>query len=692
MAGTRGAAKRSRAESADRASEAPVSEPVDTAPPPSKRAATSSKKGKAVADNADSDPDFSDLSADNLSEEEEVELTPEEIQDAIINGEMDVSEEDADDAEEPAEDSDVEEEEGEQDESSFEQLDAELFNIPIDNADVERFWVRIRQIIMALQALAMGLPAGRFFFRGPGTRPSEPTPISGQWWSFLCKVDVDYLMQMYRDAVPPHVQTVLGQQEFGLIDLLRLVGNWRDPSWGVYMDILTNLIKDWYQLYVGSGTTKGTPDRPGSSGFWRRICTYFKWIENRIFPAKHEQIIKEGGAHGHAMLDSNVQIQFVKLARFSADTPRTYVLFYETLMMIYLQTFKSRKVSRYASSEAYDWAEKCRLEDLFSINPNIDLNRAWTLSHLIGAKAPKDRICSHCGSQNESRNGDKYGWFHRDSTRPYTSMLCLSCYRIRYRNGKLPLIIEIDGTRRKVGASYRPEMHEHDCVSCGEAGRKRGTIPDSAMDGKFRCAQCRLHLQHGLDRLENGLQRTAQASFNDRESAIAYYSRHELPLAPKSRVDTAAKQTSACAHCGSFTQKGRIPHTEVDGKIRCSACRTSLNKDLKTLEKTPKKMAHLPRFKDRETMIAHYSAYGANKVANQRYKYDAAAHVYPCINCAKKPTQPHTTADGKYRCSKCRGALNAVLKKFDEGRSKNWQSRGAVIAAYCKNETSTSSS
>jgi len=66
-----------------------VSEKMDTAPLPSKKAATSSKS-KAVADNADSDSESSTLSANNFSEgeEEEVELSPKENQYVIWSGEV----------------------------------------------------------------------------------------------------------------------------------------------------------------------------------------------------------------------------------------------------------------------------------------------------------------------------------------------------------------------------------------------------------------------------------------------------------------------------------------------------------------------------------------------------------------------------------------------------------------------------
>lgn len=273
------AGKRARADS-------PVSTAVDNAPPPSKRAATSSK-ADPVADLGDSDNELlregeeedEESSLDELLEEEEEKLSPEEIDAAIMNGDMVGPEEDHDMTTESIEDSVDEDwvDEVAEDELPVPTLDVELGKVVIDEANVERFWARIRHIIMALQTLARSIPESDSWGTGSG---SARRPITRMWWVFLCKADMTHLLEIYKAAVPKHVQTVLGQSSFGLTDLLSLVGNWQDLSWGVYLDILTKTtLAEWFRLYVGSATSIARVGR-SRCGFWNRIQTYFNWVKN----------------------------------------------------------------------------------------------------------------------------------------------------------------------------------------------------------------------------------------------------------------------------------------------------------------------------------------------------------------------------------------------------------------------------
>lgn len=504
-------------------------------------------------------------------------------------------------------------------------------------------------------------------------------PITLAWWYFITRVSVDYLMQIYLEAVPLHVQTILGQRNFHLNDLLRLRGNWKDCSWGVYLNILTKPGQDWYRLYVGSATATGD-----KSGFWRRIGTYYNWIKIRMDPAK-QRVLEEGGAHGRAVLNPEVQIQFVKLAIFSANTSRTYVLFFEALMMIFFQVFKSRNVSRHAPIICYDWAEQCQPKDILDIDPSIGLNNAWTLKQGIGSRAPKGGLCSHCHGKSETKSGKSAGWHHRDPSRPYEDMICASCGDSRRRCNQLPPLVEVDGVLKKRTQHYKPEMYVHHCVSCGT--REVGTKPDSATDGKSRCALCRSNFAKALKNNKAGNSRKYK------DSPIAHYSRNEFPSeAPM--TDAATDPEPLCAHCGKVVGRGINP-TEVDGKIRHLSCKGRLQDDLKTLEKGSGKNAHLPRFKDRETLIAHYSNSGRNERISgaNHYCFRADEHVHPCVACANKrrqPTRPHGP-DGKHRCTTCRSTFDQDLKSFEKGRSKRPDIE-SLLADFCKYEVSSLSS
>lgn len=82
----------------------------------------------------------------------------------------------------------------------------------------------------------MGLIKGlnRIFFFPPAgiaADASDKAPLVVKWWTCLLHVDAECLSEMFRYAVPREVQKVLGQETFGVTDLLRLVGDWRDPPW-----------------------------------------------------------------------------------------------------------------------------------------------------------------------------------------------------------------------------------------------------------------------------------------------------------------------------------------------------------------------------------------------------------------------------------------------------------------------------
>lgn len=563
------AGKRARADS-------PISTAVDNAPPPSKRAATSSK-ADPVADLGNSDNELlregeeedEVSSSDELLEEEE-ELSPEEIDAAIMDGDMVGPEEDPDMTTELIEDSVDEDwvDEVAEDELPLPRLDVELGKIVIDEANVERFCARIRHIIMALQTLARSIPGSDFWGTGSG---SARRPITRMWWVFLCKADMRHLLDIYQAAVPKHVQTVLGQSSFGLTDLLSLVGNWQDLSWGVYLDLLTKgTLARWFQLYVGSATSVAGVGM-SKCGFWKRIQTYFNWVKNRIFPDRHAAIIKTGSAHGKAVLDPEVQIQFVKLARFSKDVPRCYIHLFETLMMVYLGTFRSGYVSTWTIAEAYVWEKQCRPDDLPSMDPAIGLNRAWPVNQPTMGRSNKDRVCCICDGRNKRANGKSAYWFHLDPSKPYMAMMCQSRHAYRQRNGRLPDADGVNFRRRRL--AYCKQKRSF---------------------GNWKCDDCKQPLTEGSSRyLEEDGEPVVACSTCLTARGLVLDSRKREPrqrirlrAQPGYQYPSKQKRNGPCVSCGTTTRPTQ-PQTSQDGKLRCSTCRCSLDKRLATFDKGP---------------------------------------------------------------------------------------------------------
>lgn len=250
-------------------------------------------------------------------------------------------------------------------------------------------------------------------------------------------VSVDYLLQVFKLAVPKRVQTVLGQETYSPGDLVDLCSDWKDPSWGVYLDVLTRTEQSpgfWYSLYVGS-----TCSLTGKKGFWNRIGSYFRWLKKQPFPWLHDKIIKNGYAHARAVLQPGTKIQLVKLAKFPYTIAKTYVLLLETIMMVYLQALNLDGPSGNTPKQTIDWVEQLQSIDLLQTCQDIGLNRSWPLNQVFGAKPRSAMVCSHCGdSHNLTSDGRNRNWFNLDPTKPGVSMLCGRCYNYRRFHGQLP--------------------------------------------------------------------------------------------------------------------------------------------------------------------------------------------------------------------------------------------------------------
>jgi len=582
MARTQGV-KRARADS-------PVSlglanqteETVDNAPPPAKRAARSSK-GKAVADHDGSDYD---CLGEDLEEEE---LAPEEIQALAIKGELVDFEEDSDDGDSESTWDEWDNELAE-DESSPQPLEVDA-NEVLDEANIQRFWARIRYIIVTLQNLARSISGDVFWNR---QEVSDRQPITRGWWIFLCKVDLEYLVELYLSAIPQHVQSILGQEVFTHTDLLKLVGNWMDPSWGVYLDVLSNGLR-----YVGSATKKGTLDKGSSTmGLWNRISTYFRWVRRRLLPQYQERIAKDGGAHGKAILDPNVTIQFVILARFSNDTCKTYILFLETLMMIYLQTFNSGITSTYAPLESYKWAQTCTPVDLLDKDLENGLNRCWTLNQGLGSSRKKDRICSHCA------RGSIGDWYHSDPTKPFVKMLCQSCYRNRRDHGGVLQDAQHIINRCKAIALSKKKKLDNDwnCDGCFNMLKdlKTHKYVENKGEGLIFCRSCCYSLGFTEKKTSN---KSNKGTGTPHRSVPGSANKTQQPgyVNPQKHVPGSGHQ---CVSCGTEKRPTKAD-VNVDNKFHCYVCRYQLKKLLENFSK-PIQPLRGRQYRDAAAAMAHY--------------------------------------------------------------------------------------
>ncbi|KAL9113328.1 MAG: hypothetical protein Q9187_007635 [Circinaria calcarea] len=126
------------------------------------------------------------------------------------------------------------------------------------DSKVAFFEATLRYILLTMITMAKSLVYSDFC-------NGDERPILISWWSFLSNVDIEFLMEVYRGAIPRRVQLVLGNPVIKTADLLGLEvkDGWKISSWGVYVDVLTKSTDPgWSRRYVGSGTSKARDRSP----------------------------------------------------------------------------------------------------------------------------------------------------------------------------------------------------------------------------------------------------------------------------------------------------------------------------------------------------------------------------------------------------------------------------------------------
>lgn len=245
------------------------------------------------------------------------------------------------------------------------------------------------------------------------------SPMTRAWWSFLRKVSLEFLLELYLDAFSLRVKSILGKRHFGKDDLLQLPRNWKTCKLrGCYVDVITGSgveNRAGYDVYVGSSTRKW--------GIRARMNDY----ESVKMGRRVEK--RDHGAHLSLLRKDSCQINLRLLATLSPiSTPRPYVNFLEKVLSVYLQTLQTPGPTyhEWATPMALYWTKQCTPRDLLPVL-YMGLNRACQLRQ--GLYAPKGpRVCFNC----QASKSDK--WFTAVAGRPFFDVICTNCYQFQRTN------------------------------------------------------------------------------------------------------------------------------------------------------------------------------------------------------------------------------------------------------------------
>lgn len=239
--------------------------------------------------------------------------------------------------------------------------------------------------------------------------------------------------------------------------------------------------------------------------------------------------------------------------------------------MVYLGTFRSGYVSTWTIAEAYVWEKQCRPDDLPNTDPGIGLNRAWPVNQPTVGRSKKDRVCCNCDGHNKKANGNSLHWYHLDPSKPYMAMLCSACYNYRRRKGKLPNADGMALRRRRI--VYGKEQRA---------------------SGNWKCADCKKPLKdHRVRYLEEDGEPVVVCDNCCRARGLIPVPKKQktgqyilLKAQPGYQNPSKHKCNGPCVSCGKTTLP-TWPHTSQDGKLRCSVCRSDLDRRLAIFDKGP---------------------------------------------------------------------------------------------------------
>ncbi|MCJ1439245.1 hypothetical protein MMC27_008637 [Xylographa pallens] len=621
---------------------------------------------------------------DKDEDEDELFGTTEEMELAAMIGDMVPSEDEYEDTDEDKDDGEDEDEDQEWDKgdetlvgeiNEEDTLEGDTLGLTDDDEvsihpDTLRFAERVRYIITGLMMLASSLDADKFQHR---------QPISFQWWRFLTrKLDIEWLMEKYLNAVPRNVQLVLGKLSFTRDDLRGLPSHWKTPLWGVYLNVLTRDSDPcWYNLYVGSAT--GIQEQSSNCGLRGRISTYTGWIKRRdikAFDANTKAYIKHhNGAHARAVFTIGTSIHPVVLAKFQHSESKR---------------IKDYKYS-HAVPESFEWVQQCKPVDIEPILPEIGLNREWPVNQRFMFTKGSIRVCSNCSTLTSAGRQ----WFLADPRRP-EKIICSRCYTYRWRCGRdRPVSLELEyQIRARNPESWKLSRQLRSLNVCGMCGISRdqhftrikkhfqptgvkpyyawapvlelekvlcGGVPDS-------CHVWYVMKGYKSDRpLKPDTFDTDWDSLNGMEARNSEWikkkenmrERRQIRRQEKQRLDEiqTPPQLSEfpCGICGTFEYKSRKAHIKsMNGMLLCYTC-SNRSKKQKSVQ--------------------------ARILAVNDQPSDG-----PCVNCGehevKRKIPLLNKHDGKFRCRKCRNALAEYTK-----RRNKLESRDAISAKYARWET-----
>lgn len=270
-----------------------------------------------------------------------------------------------------------------------------------------------------------------------------------RWWSFLGRVDREFLVKTFLDAVPDQVKEILGRRHVDTQALLSLPREWRrvyNPV--VYGDFVTG--PHGVRPYIGSAC--------GKDGWHARAQGY-------VYAKRRGRSFEAARAHLKLGLRADCELNLRVIAKFARDIPRPYVLSFETVMMFYTRSVLFEPASQFLPVSTKALADKITPLDLpdFPWGEGQGLNRALSINQGRCWQPNSKKICVDCKTTTAVRIADGLKgatkWYTAVAGQMQMSYVCRKCYRGRKDNGK-----EADGNPLGKKCEVCPSVNSSVCV------------------------------------------------------------------------------------------------------------------------------------------------------------------------------------------------------------------------------------
>jgi hypothetical protein len=325
------------------------------------------------------------------------------------------------------------------------------------------------------------------------------------FWRLLCRVSVDFLVELILPAIPLQVQALFEKETWSLEDLLSLPSAGDDNRQGIYGNFVTGQIKNPSDIgcdaYVGS-----------SKCLAQRVSRHLSIAQNHSLDSLPQN--SKRSLHYRQICRDGAQSDFRLLVAFNQPVEEGYLHLVEGIFMVLLGTYRYQGYThRYATRATYELTDRIRESLDLPLISWRGMNAAWPLYQGFynrAARSPSECSNPDCDMMTFPRHlrpddAPKSRRQHSNPEDPLGPYVCGCCGNYRYKHGVLPDREFLDKiakrlkTRKAAGRDAKCECCERlesqarlrsNTIKKDHSPRTVGHLIHDLFPGKLLCQPC----------------------------------------------------------------------------------------------------------------------------------------------------------------------------------------------------------